>query len=145
MHVVNVDSPEHIQQRRRQRFGLRLIEPRADHQRRLRCDQRDLELFGRNAPDVAQAGSGKCSVHAGEAGAYDDQSHLICSSCFEFSGKFASPPPLIGRAFVTDDDAKTLGRQKREHLGVDEVGMGRAHAVRQPLVDFECAALQQFH
>ena len=72
LHVDDVDGLEHIEQRRRQGFGLRFIEPRADHQRRLRCNQRDLEFFGRNALDVAQAGSRKCCVHAGEAGAYDN-------------------------------------------------------------------------
>ena len=72
LHVDDVDGLEHIQQRRRQGLGLRFIEPRANHQRRLRCDQRDLEFFGRNALDVAQAGSGKGGVHAGEAGADDD-------------------------------------------------------------------------
>ena len=72
LHVDDVDGLEHIQQRRRQGFGLRFVETWADHQRRLRGNQRDLELLGRNALDVAQAGRGKCGVHAGEAGADDD-------------------------------------------------------------------------
>jgi hypothetical protein len=72
LHVDDIDGLEDIQQRCRQGFGLRFVEPRANHQRRLRRDHRDLELFRRNALDVAQAGSGKCGVHAGEAGAYDD-------------------------------------------------------------------------
>jgi hypothetical protein len=38
----------------------------------------------------------------------------------------------------------TLGRYEREQFSVDEVGMGRAHAVRQFLVDFKFAVLQQF-
>ena len=84
LHVFDIDGLEDIKERRRQRFRLRFIEPRADYQRRLRSDQRDLELFGRNALDVAQAGSGKCSVHAGEAGTYDHESHVVCSwfGCF---------------------------------------------------------------
>ena len=72
LHVDNVDRLEDIQQRRRQGFGLRFVEPRANHQRRLWRNQRDLEFFGRNTLDVAQAGGGKGGVHAGEAGANDD-------------------------------------------------------------------------
>ena len=72
LHVDDVDGLQHIQQRRRQGFGLRFVESRANHECRLRRDERDLKLLGRNALDVAQARSGKCGVHAGEAGAYDD-------------------------------------------------------------------------
>ena len=72
LHIVDVDGLEHIEQRRGQRLGLRLIETRANHQRRFRCDQRDLEFVGRNALDIAQAGSRKGGIHAGEAGADDD-------------------------------------------------------------------------
>ena len=72
LHVVDVDGLEDIQQRRRQGFGLRLVKPRADHQRRLRRNQRDLELFWRNALDVTQARCGEGGVHAGEAGADDN-------------------------------------------------------------------------
>jgi hypothetical protein len=80
LHVVDIDRLEHFQQRRRQGFGLRFVKPWANHQRRLRGNQRDFELLGRNAPNVAQASSGKCSVHAGEAGANDDDSHVSYSS-----------------------------------------------------------------
>ena len=72
LHIDDVDGLEHIEKRRGERLGLRLIETRANHQRRLRCDQRDLEFVGRNALDLAQAGSGKGSIHAGEAGADDN-------------------------------------------------------------------------
>ena len=72
LHIDDVDGLEHIEQRRGEGLGLRLIETRANHQRRLRCDQRDLEFVGRNALDLAQAGSRKGSIHAGEAGADDD-------------------------------------------------------------------------
>ena len=77
LHVEYVDRLEDIQQRRSQRLGLRLVEPWANHQRRLWCDQRDLELLGRSALDVAQAGGGQCGIHAGKAGANNDQSHVI--------------------------------------------------------------------
>jgi hypothetical protein len=70
--VVDVDRLEDVKQRRGQGFRLRLIEPRANHQRRLRCDQCDFEIVRRNALNVAQPGGGKGGVHAGEAGAYDD-------------------------------------------------------------------------
>src|SRR5882757_3057053 len=47
---------------------------------------------------------------------------------------------------VSDEktQATALGRDEREQLGVDEVGVGRAHAVRKALVDLERAALKQF-
>ena len=77
LHIDDVDGLEDIQQRRCQGLGFRFIEPRANHQRRLRRDQRDLEFVGRHALDVAQTGCGKCGVHAGEAGAYDDYSHVF--------------------------------------------------------------------
>ena len=79
LHVDNVDGLEDILQRCRQRLWLLFVEPWANHQRRLWCNQRDLEFFRRSALDVAQAGSRKCSVHAGEAGAYDNKSHVIYS------------------------------------------------------------------
>jgi hypothetical protein len=72
LHIDDVDRLEHIEKRRGERLGLRLIEPRANHQRRLEGDQRDLEFVGRDALDLAQAGSRKGSIHAGEAGADDN-------------------------------------------------------------------------
>src|SRR5258707_1409133 len=47
---------------------------------------------------------------------------------------------------VSDEktQATALGRDEREQLGVDEVGVGRAHAVRKALIDPERAPLQQF-
>ena len=101
-HVDDVDGLEDILQRRRQRLGLRLIEPRADHQCRLGCNQRDLEVLGRNALDVAQAGCGKCCIHAGEAGADDDESHVIHSSGLGFRNS-----ALASTAAAASSDAKT--------------------------------------
>jgi hypothetical protein len=72
LHIGDIDGVEHIEQRRRQSFGLRLVEPRADHERRLRRNQSDFEFVGRNALDIAQAGCGEGGVHAGKAGADDD-------------------------------------------------------------------------
>ena len=43
LHVDNVDCFKDIQQRRGEGFGFRFVEPRANHQRRLRSNQRDLE------------------------------------------------------------------------------------------------------
>ena len=51
--VIDVDCLEDVEQRRRQRLGLRLIEPRANHERRLGCDQHDRELLGRNTLEIA--------------------------------------------------------------------------------------------
>jgi len=65
--------PEDVLKGCRQRIGLGFVEPRANDQRRFRCNQRDLERLRRNGLDVAQAGRGKCGVHAGEAGSYDDK------------------------------------------------------------------------
>jgi hypothetical protein len=48
-----------------------------------------------------------------------------------------------GDVDAADDGARTLGRYEREQFGIDDVGVGRAEAVRQPLVDLEGAALQQ--
>jgi hypothetical protein len=79
LYVDDVDRLQDIQQGRCQGLGLRFIEPRANYQRGLGRNQRDLELLGRSALDVAQAGGGKCGIHAGEAGANDDESHVICS------------------------------------------------------------------
>src|SRR5207237_2829492 len=95
LHVDNVDGLEDIQQWRRQGFGLGFVESRTNHERRRRGDQRDLELLGRNALDVAEAGGGKCGVHAGEAGAYDDKSHVIYSCGWICSEERASPPRLL--------------------------------------------------
>ncbi|MGY4476654.1 hypothetical protein ACVILL_004068 [Bradyrhizobium sp. USDA 3364] len=49
LHIDDVDRVEDVEQRRGQRFRLRLVEPRADHERRLRRHQRDFEVLGRNA------------------------------------------------------------------------------------------------
>ncbi len=46
LHVDDVDGFEDIRERRRQSFGLRFVEPRANHQRRLWRNQRDLDFFG---------------------------------------------------------------------------------------------------
>jgi hypothetical protein len=92
LHIDDVDGLEHLQQRCGEGFRIRFVEPRANHQRRLRPHQRDFEFFGRNALDIAQAGCGKCGVHAGEAGAYDDESHIIHSVRLCFSkGSFKWP------------------------------------------------------
>jgi hypothetical protein len=72
LHIVDIDGLQHIEQWRGERLGLWLIETRADHQRRFRCDQRDLEFVGRDALDIAQACSRKGGIHAGEAGSDDD-------------------------------------------------------------------------
>jgi hypothetical protein len=87
LHVNDIDGVQHIQQGRRQGVGFRFVEPRANHQRRLRRDQRDLKFLGRSAPDVAQARCGKRGVHAGEAGANDDKSHVINSFGLIFLGR----------------------------------------------------------
>ena len=44
LHVGDVDNVEHIEQRRCQGLGLRLVEPRANYERRLGGNQRDLKL-----------------------------------------------------------------------------------------------------
>ena len=70
LHIDNIDRPKDVLQRCRYGLGLCFVEPRADYQRWLRCDQRYIEFFGRNTLDVAQAGSRKYSVHADEVDAY---------------------------------------------------------------------------
>ena len=79
LHVDDVDRVEDVEQRCGQRLRLCFVKPRADDQGRLGCNQRDLEVLGRDALDVAQAGCGKGGVHAGEAGTNDDESHVIFS------------------------------------------------------------------
>src|SRR4029078_8975121 len=55
-------------------------------------------------------------------------------------------PALIGRTWLAGTrklEASRLGSNEGQQLGIDAIGMGRAHAVRQLLVDLEGAALKQ--
>jgi hypothetical protein len=62
LHIDNVDGLEDVLKGCCQRIGLGFVEPRANDQRRFRCNQRDLKRLRRNGLDVAQAGRGKCGV-----------------------------------------------------------------------------------
>ncbi len=103
LYVDDIDRVEHLLQRRCQGLGLRLVKPRADHQRRLRRHQRDLEFFRRHAFDVAQAGGGKCGIHTGETGSDNNESHALKLRGFgRFKGR-ASPLPLLMSGEAVDD------------------------------------------
>jgi hypothetical protein len=75
LQIDNVDRLQHIQQRRRQRFRICLVEAWTYDKRRFRRDEHDFEHLRRNALDVAQACGGERGIHAGKAGADNDDSH----------------------------------------------------------------------
>ncbi len=110
LHIADVDFLQHRQERRRQRLGLGLVEPRADHQRRLRRHQFDLEFLGRDALEIAQARGGKGGIHAGEAGADDDQSH-VNYSCEGFRKGARRRCRAVGRGLAFGCDAQRSRRQ----------------------------------
>lgn len=91
LHVGDIDGVKYILQRRRQGLGIRLVKPWADDKRRFRGYQRDFKLFGRDAFDIAQTGCGKCSVHAGETGAYNHKSHNVYSVSWGLRATVAAP------------------------------------------------------
>ena len=75
-HVSNINCGENIPERRRQRLRPGLIQPRSDNQPRFRRHEGDLQIPRQDAVGLAQARRGERRVHAGEAGAENNDSHV---------------------------------------------------------------------
>ena len=92
LHIADVGRLEKLGERRLQRLRIGFVEPRPDHEEGLGRDQRNLEIVGRYALQVAEAGGRYCGIHSGKSGADDENSLHGHTSLAEVSVKIPALP-----------------------------------------------------
>jgi hypothetical protein len=75
------------------------------------------------------------------------QTIIHSAVCKGLNGKVLDPSISYGRKKYVEisEPLQFLLFNELKQVGVDHVGIGGAHAVREFFIDLQCAVLQQFH